>query len=191
MIYEKIDVSEKNCMLFWKEHKDDIECMHCGRSRYVKVINEYGAYVSTKVVMKQLRYMSVTPRLKQLYLSEKTMKQMRWHKEGKCDSEDPDVMYHPTDGESWQDLDRIYLELARDPKGVRLGLLMDGFQPHNTDSSLYSCWPVFIMPYNLSPNKYLKQGFIFVSLVILGPKELKKQMNIFLHPLIEEMKELW
>jgi hypothetical protein len=139
MIYEKIDVSEKNCMLFWKEHKDDIEYMHCGRSRYVKVINEYGAYVSTKVVMKLLRYMSVTPRLKQLYLSEKTMKQMRWHKEGKCDSEDPDVMYHPTDGESWRDLNRIYLELARDPKGVRLGLLTDGFQPHNTDSSLYSC----------------------------------------------------
>jgi hypothetical protein len=26
MNYEKIDVCEKNCMLFWKEHKDDTEC---------------------------------------------------------------------------------------------------------------------------------------------------------------------
>jgi hypothetical protein len=32
----------KNCMLFWKEHKDDTECMHYGRSRYMKVINEDG-----------------------------------------------------------------------------------------------------------------------------------------------------
>jgi hypothetical protein len=32
MNYEKIDVCEKNCMLFWKEHKDDTEYMHCGRS---------------------------------------------------------------------------------------------------------------------------------------------------------------
>jgi hypothetical protein len=32
--YEKIDAYEENCMLFWKEHKDDSECMHCGRSRY-------------------------------------------------------------------------------------------------------------------------------------------------------------
>jgi hypothetical protein len=32
MNYEKIDVCERNCMLFWKEHKDDIECMHYGRS---------------------------------------------------------------------------------------------------------------------------------------------------------------
>jgi hypothetical protein len=47
------------------------------------------------------------------------------------------------------------------------------------------------MPYNLPPNKYLKQGFVFLALVILGHKELMKQMNIFLRPLMEEMKELW
>jgi hypothetical protein len=47
------------------------------------------------------------------------------------------------------------------------------------------------VPYNLPPNKFLKQGFIFLALVIPGPKEPKKQMNIFLHPLMEEMKELW
>jgi hypothetical protein len=49
---------------------------------------------------------------------------------------------------------------------------------------------IFGMPYNLPPNKYLKQGLIFLSLVILGPKEPKKQMNIFLCALMEELKEL-
>jgi hypothetical protein len=33
MNYEKINVCEKNCMLFWKEHKDDIKCTHYGRSQ--------------------------------------------------------------------------------------------------------------------------------------------------------------
>jgi hypothetical protein len=61
-------------MLFCKEHKDDTECMHCGRSRYVKVVNEDGASVTTKVAVKQLRYMPITPRLKQLYISKETMK---------------------------------------------------------------------------------------------------------------------
>jgi hypothetical protein len=42
MNYEKIDACKKNCILFWKEHKDDTECMHYGRPRYVKVINEDG-----------------------------------------------------------------------------------------------------------------------------------------------------
>jgi hypothetical protein len=52
MNYEKIDAYKKNCMLFWKEHKDNTECMQCGRSRYVKVANEDGAFVSIKVVVK-------------------------------------------------------------------------------------------------------------------------------------------
>jgi hypothetical protein len=48
MNYEKIDVCEKNCMLFSKEHKNNINCMHCGRSRYVKVVNKDGASITTK-----------------------------------------------------------------------------------------------------------------------------------------------
>jgi hypothetical protein len=48
-----------------------------------------------------------------------------------------------------------------------------------------------MMPYNLPPNKCLKEGFIFLALVILGPKEPKKEMNIFLRPLMEDLKELW
>jgi DNA-directed RNA polymerase subunit RPC12/RpoP len=97
MNYEKIDVCENNCMLLWKEHKDDIKCMHCGRSRYVKVRNKDGVSVTTKVTIKQFRYISITPRLKRLFLSEETAKQMRWHNEGKRESEDPDIMSHPTD----------------------------------------------------------------------------------------------
>jgi hypothetical protein len=107
MNYEKIDVCKKNCMLFWKEHKDNTECMNCGRFRYVKVINEVGVSVPTKVAIKQLRYIPITPRLKRLFLSGETMKQMRWHKERKRDSEDSDNMSHPADGEAWQALDHF------------------------------------------------------------------------------------
>jgi hypothetical protein len=68
--------------------------------------------------------MSITPRLKWLYLSKETTKPVRWH---------------PADSEAWEALDCFDPEFARDPRSVRLGLSMDGFQPHNTDSSLYSC----------------------------------------------------
>jgi hypothetical protein len=99
-------------------------------------------------------------------------------------------MSHPTDSDAWEALDCFDPEVARDPMNVCLGLSTNGFQTHSEDSSLYSCWPVFVMPYNLPPNKYLKQSFLFLALVIPGPKEPKKQMNIFLHPLMEEMKEM-
>jgi hypothetical protein len=116
---------------------------------------------------------------------------MRWHKEGKRDSEDSDIMSHPADGEAWQALDRFDLECARDDRSVRLDLSTGGFQPHNTDSSPYFCRPVFVMPYNLPPNICLKQGFIFLALIIPGPKERKKQMNVFMQPLFKELKKLW
>jgi hypothetical protein len=62
----------KNYMLFWKEQKDDIECMHWGRYRYVKVINKDGTSVTTKVTIKQLYDIPIRSRLKQLFLCEET-----------------------------------------------------------------------------------------------------------------------
>jgi hypothetical protein len=52
---------------------------------------------------------------------------VRWHKEGKRDSEDSDIMSHPADGEVWQVLDSFDPELVRDPRSVHLGLWTDSF----------------------------------------------------------------
>jgi hypothetical protein len=125
-------------MLFWKEQKDDTECMHCGRFRYVKVVNEDGAYVTTKVVVKQLCYIPIMPRMKRLFLCEETMQQMRWHKEGICDSKDADIMSPLVDAEAWHALDYFDPEFARDHRSVRLGLSMDCFHPYNSNSTMYS-----------------------------------------------------
>jgi hypothetical protein len=89
-------------------------------------------------------------------------------------SEDPDIMSHPVDAQAWHALDRFDPEFVRDPRSVHLDLSMDGFQPCNPNSIAYSCWPVFMMPYNLSPNKCPNEGFIFLALLILGPKDPRK-----------------
>jgi hypothetical protein len=156
----------KKIMLFWKEHKDDTGYMHCGRSRYVNVINEDRASITTKVAVKQLRYIPITPRLKWLFLCEETVQQMRWHKERIRDSEDTKIMSHPTDAEAWYALDRFDPEFTRDHRSVYLSLSTYDFQPYNSNSTEYSYWIVFVMPYNLPTNKCLKEGFIFLTLVI-------------------------
>jgi hypothetical protein len=38
MEYKKIDVYKDNCMLFYKEHKDETKCLKCGKSRFVEVV---------------------------------------------------------------------------------------------------------------------------------------------------------
>jgi hypothetical protein len=124
-------------------------------------------------------------------VSEEIAKEMRWHKEGKHDSEDADIMSCPVDAEAWQALNRFDLEFTRGPRSVHLGLSTDGLYPYNFDSTPYSCWPISVMPYNLPPNKCLKEGFIFLALVISSPRKPKKQMNIFFCPLMKELKELW
>jgi hypothetical protein len=83
--------------------------------------------------------MPITLRLKRLYLSEETTKQMRVYKKGKRDSEDPDIISHPTNAEAWEALDRFDPEFARDPRNIYLDLSTDGFQPHSDASGPYSC----------------------------------------------------
>jgi hypothetical protein len=54
MDYEKIDVCQDNCMLFWKEHINEKKCLKCGMSRFVEVINADGEEVMTEISYKQL-----------------------------------------------------------------------------------------------------------------------------------------
>jgi hypothetical protein len=141
MNYEKIDAYEKNYMLFWKEHKNNTECMYCGRSRYVKVINEDGASVTTKVTVKQFCYIPITTSLKWLFLYEKTTQQKRWHKKEIHDSEDVDIMSHPMDAEAWHALDHF------DPEGTT-ELAVDYYDVHQT-----------ILKYTFGGTKELKVVF--------------------------------
>jgi hypothetical protein len=64
MTYEKIDVCQNSCMLFWEEHKDIKQCLKCGKPRYVEVVNNDSETVTTGVAHKQVCYMPIAPRLK-------------------------------------------------------------------------------------------------------------------------------
>jgi hypothetical protein len=48
MEYEKIDVCKDNCMIFYKEHKNENKCLKCVKPRFVEVVNEDGETVTMK-----------------------------------------------------------------------------------------------------------------------------------------------
>jgi hypothetical protein len=95
--YEKSDVCLDNCILFWKEHANEKRCLECGQSRFIEVVTQDGEKVITEVAHMQLHYCPITPRLKWLFNSNRTVRHMRWHKEGI--RENNGVMGHPSDGE--------------------------------------------------------------------------------------------
>jgi hypothetical protein len=65
---------------------------------FIKVVTQDGEQVMTEVAHKQLRYFPITSRLKWLFISKRTVRHMRWHKEGI--RENYGVMGHPLDGEA-------------------------------------------------------------------------------------------
>jgi hypothetical protein len=98
---------------------------------------------------------------------------------------------HPSDSEAWKSFDNCRSEFAKDPRNVRLGLATDGFNPYGTMQSVYSTWPIILIPYNLPPWLCMKQEFFILSLLIPGPTGPGNDIDVFLEPLIEELNELW
>ena len=47
------------------------------------------------------------------------------------------------------------------------------------------------MPYNLPLWKCMKDPFMMMSLLILGPKALGRDIDVYIRSLIDELKELW
>jgi hypothetical protein len=132
--------------------------------------------------------MPLTPRMKQLFISKKTARHMRWHKEGV--RENDQVMVHPSDSEAWKTLDDFDPDFARDAWNVRIGLAKDGFLLYNMSASSYSCRHVFAIPHNLTLALYMKYEYMFLCLIIPSPDNPESCINVMLKPIIEELKQL-
>jgi hypothetical protein len=85
--------------------------------------------------------------VKQLFLSKKLAMHMQWHKEGV--RENDELMVHPSDRDAWKALDKFDPDFAVEPRNVRIDLTTDGFTTFGQMASSYSCWPIFVIPYNL------------------------------------------
>ncbi|KAL0285576.1 UNVERIFIED_CONTAM: hypothetical protein Scaly_2814100 [Sesamum calycinum] len=180
--YEKIHSCPNDCVLFWKEYENFENCPKCGTCKW-----KYEG--SKKIPRKVLRYFPLKPRLQRLFVNKDLAENMRWHKEKLV--HENDVMRHPADSELWRDFDKKYPLFADDPRSVRIGLASDGFNPFGNMSTSYSIWPVLLVPYNLPPWMCMKDPFLLLSMLIPGPKGPGNDIDVYLQPLIDELKELW
>ena len=176
--YDSIHACKYDCVLFWKENEKLHNCPVCGEPRYK----------NGKILQKVLRHFPLKPRLQRLLMSRHTSIDMRWHKEKRLHEDG--VLRHPADSEVWKDFDNQYPWFTHDARNVRLGLATDGFNPFGTMSNNYSMWPIVLVPYNMPPWKCMKESFFMMSLLIPRPQAPGKDMDIYLRPLIDELKDL-
>ncbi|GKA90097.1 hypothetical protein Tco_0811909 [Tanacetum coccineum] len=100
-------------------------------------------------------------------------------------------MQHPVDGRAWKNFDTKYLDFAKEPRNVRLGLAADGFNPFGNLSQSYNMWPVILITYNLPLWLCMKESSFMLILLIPGPKSPGKDIDVYLRPLIDDLKDLW
>ncbi|KAH0655492.1 hypothetical protein KY285_030374 [Solanum tuberosum] len=178
--YTKIPACPNNCMLFWEGDSELEVCKHCGTSKW-------SSNKKKKQAAKVLRYFPLKPMLKRLFMCSKTAEHMRWH----ASESNPDgLMRHPRDGEAWKTFDQIHSGFSSDPRNVRLGIATDGFNPFGTMSSTYSIWPVFLIPYNLPPWMCMKHTSFILSMIIPGKQTPGNNIDVYLQPLVKELRIL-
>jgi hypothetical protein len=80
-------------------------------------VTQDGEKVTTEVAQKQLHYFPITPRSKRLFIYNRTVRHMQWHKEDI--HENDRVMRHPLDSEAWKVLNRFDADFASDARNIR------------------------------------------------------------------------
>ena len=97
-------------------------------------------------------------------------------------------MCHPSRREDCKYFNRTYPQVAAEQRNIRLGLFSDECTPHSVSATPYSWLPVFVTPYNLPPEICMTSPYIFLNYVIPGPRNPKVYIDVYLQPLIEELK---
>ena len=100
------------------------------------------------------------------------------------------TVYH-FDGETQKHFNRMHPQFLIVPCNVHFGLCTDKFNPFKSFTASYSYRLVILTVYNLSRRMCMRLKFMFLSTVIPGPNSLSRNIDDYLQPLIDELKQLW
>ncbi|XP_056695640.1 uncharacterized protein [Spinacia oleracea] len=181
---EKIHACPNDCVLYRKDYNDLHECPTCGTSRYKVKSNGENTNEPAKVMW----YLPVVPRLKRLFANAKDAENLTWHADGRNKD---GMLRHAADSPQWKHIDTNFPNFSRETRNLRLRLCTDGINPFGNMSSQHSTWPVLLVNYNLPPWLCMKRKYIMLSILISGPKQPGNDIDVYLAPLIEDLKKLW
>ncbi|XP_058193989.1 uncharacterized protein LOC131310799 [Rhododendron vialii] len=123
-----------------------------------------------------------------MYQLPETAKNLAWHAN---ERESDGKLRHPANSPAWKLVDHMWPDFGAEPRNLRLAISADGINPHSSLSSRYSCWPVVMVNYNLPPWLCMKRKFMMLTLLISGPQQPGNDIDVFLAPLIDDLKLLW
>ncbi|XP_074324286.1 uncharacterized protein LOC141661201 [Apium graveolens] len=178
LVHNRIHACQNDCILYPKEYEMLDECPKCHLKRF-----KDGNSPS-----KVMWYFPIIPRLMRLYASPEDSKHLTWHHNGRIKD---GMLRHPADSPQWKTFDDVHRDFGKEPRNLRLALSTDGMNPHRLQSSSHSTWPVILIVYNLVSSLCMKRKYMMMSTLIYGPIQPGNDIDVYLAPLIEDLKLLW
>jgi len=82
-------------------------------------------------------------------------------------------------------------DFAVEPKNLRLGISTDGMNPFSMQNTNHSTRPVLLVNYKTPRTMCMKAENIMLTLLIPGPPAPGNNIDIYLEPRIDNLKDLW
>ena len=190
--YQKIHSCPNDCVLYRNEYEGLSQCPKCETPWYKKKNKDdrnCGKKKNKKQPLKVMWYLPIVPRLKRLFTNANNAKHLRWH--GDARVADGRYLRHLADSPQWKKIDEMYPDFGGEVRNIRLGLFTDGINPFGNMTSTHSAWPVLLVIYNLPPWLCMKRKYMMLSIMISGPKQPGNDIDVYLAPLIDDLKMLW
>ncbi|XP_048605522.1 uncharacterized protein LOC106359340 [Brassica napus] len=160
--YDSIHACKNDCILYRKEYENLESCPRCKVSRWE--MDKHSNELKVGIPAKVLRYFPIKD---------------RWYNAA------------PVDSISWAQVNAKWPDFAADPRNLRLGISTDGMNPFSMQSTNHSTWPVLLVNYNTPPTMCMKAENIMLTLLIPGPTAPGNNIDVYLAPLIDDLKDLW
>jgi hypothetical protein len=174
------------CILYREEHEELDTCPKpgCGLSRFISG--------SKTILAKLIRHFPLIPRLLRMLRSDKIATLLRWHTDF-SNFEKNTVMRSVADSPAWDHIDsHVDPTFKLEPRNMRFGLALDGINPFRHNNTQHSTWPILMLLYNLPPFLLTKNFFIQLCILISGKDApTPEALDVFIKPLVEELKLLW
>jgi len=101
------------------------------------------------------------------------------------------LLRHVADSPQWKKINSLYPEFGSDPRNLKLGLAIDGMNLYGNLSSKHSSWSILLIIYNFPYWLCRKRKYMMLSTIISGPRQSGNDIDVYLSPLIEDLRLLW
>ena len=184
--YDVIHACKNDCILYRKQYAELVCCPRCSESRWER--DKHTGEEKKGVPCKVLRYFPIKERFKRMFRSKRLAEDLCWHFNNATED---GSMRHPVDSLTWVQANDKWPEFAAEARNLRLGLSTDGMNPFSIQNTKYSTWPVLLVNYNMAPTQCMKAENIMLTMLIPGPTAPSNNIDVYLQPLIEDLKDLW